>query len=127
MIWAILIGGLLLRSFSLNQSLWLDEAINVLATQNFSLIGMITEYAKGDFHPPLFFIIIWVWNKLFGTGEIFIRLPSVIFGVLTIFFTFQIGKKIHSKALGLLSSFLLAINPLHIYYSQEARMYSLAA
>src|SRR3989344_5210371 len=127
MIWAILIGGLLLRSFSLNQSLWLDEAINVLATQNFSLIGMITEYAKADFHPPLYFIIIWVWTRLFGIGEIAVRIPSVIFGILTIYLVYLLGKKIHSKNLGLFSAILLAINPLHIYYSQEARMYALAA
>lgn len=126
MIWIILIIGFLLRSLSLDQSLWLDEAINVLATQKYSLLGMITEYAIADFHPPGFFIILWVWTHIFGIGEVFVRIPSVIFGVITIFVTYLIGKKIHSKQLGLVVSLLLAINPLHIYYSQEARMYALA-
>lgn len=126
MIWLILIVALILRLISLNQSLWLDEAINVLATQKFSLLGMITEYAKADFHPPGFFIILWIWTKIFGTGEIFVRLPSVIFGVLTIYLIYKLGQKISSKKLGLYCAFLLAVNPLHIYYSQEARMYSLS-
>lgn len=126
MIWLMLFLGLLLRLISLDQSLWLDEAINVLATQKFSLWGMITEYAKADFHPPGFFIILWLWTKLFGIGEIFVRMPSVIFGVITIYIVYLLGIKIHSKSLGLLSALLLAINPLHIFYSQEARMYALA-
>lgn len=127
MIWLILSVGLILRLINLNQSLWLDEAISVLATQNFSLLGMITDYAEADFHPPLFFIIIWLWSKVFGISEIAVRIPSVIFGVLTVYIVYLIGKKLHSKTLGLFSALLLAINPLHVYYSQEARMYSLAA
>lgn len=126
MILFILTIGLVLRSISLNQSLWLDEAINVLATTQYSFLGMITEYAKADFHPPLFFIILWPWIKLFGSSEIAVRIPSIIFGLLAIYIVYLIGKKIYSERLGLISGFLLAINPLHIYYSQEARMYSLA-
>lgn len=126
MIWAILIIGFLLRLISLDQSLWLDEAINVLATQKFSLLEMITEYAKADFHPPGYFIILWIWTKLFGIGETVVRIPSVIFGTITIYLIYLLGCKIHSKTLGLVSALLLAINPLHIYYSQEARMYALA-
>lgn len=127
MIWLILVIASILRLVSLNQSLWLDEAINVLATQKFSLLGMITEYAKADFHPPGFFILIWLWTRLLGISEIAIRIPSVIFGLVTIYFIFLTGTKLHSKRLGLLCALLLSINPLHIYYSQEARMYSLAA
>ncbi len=126
MIWIILFFGLGLRLISINQSLWLDEAINVLATQKFSLLGMITEYAKADFHPPGFFIILWIWTKIFGISEISSRLPSVIFGVLAIYIVYLIGQKIHSRTLGIFSALLLAVNPLHIYYSQEARMYALA-
>lgn len=127
MIWFILVLGLMLRSISLNQSFWLDEAINVLATQKFSLFDMVTEYAKADFHPPLFFVILWIWTKIFGIGEVIVRIPSVIFGTLTIYIVYLLGQKIHSKTLGLTAALILATNPLHIYYSQEARMYALAA
>jgi len=126
LIWLILVLGLILRSISLNQSLWLDEAINVVALTQYSFLGMITEYAKADFHPPLFFIVLWVWTKIFGISEILVRIPSVIFGVTTIYMIYLTGKKIYSEKLGLIAGFLLSINPLHIYYSQEARMYALA-
>lgn len=126
MIWAILGLGLVLRLISLNQSLWLDEAINVVAARNFSFWGMITQYAIADFHPPGWFMILWTWGKVFGYSEIAVRMPSVIIGVLTIYVTYLLGKKLISKNVGLVAAGLLAINPLHIYYSQEARMYALA-
>lgn len=126
MIWLILVLGTILRLISLNQSLWLDEAINVMAAKSYSFFGMITQYAIADFHPPGYFILLWFWTKVFGISEIAVRIPSVIFGMLTIYIIFLIGKKIQSKTLGILAAFLLVINPLHIYYSQEARMYALA-
>src|SRR3989338_2066633 len=126
MIWGILGLGIILRLISLNQSLWLDEAINVMAAKSFSLPGMVTQYAVADFHPPGWFAVLWFWGKLFGYSEISVRLPSVIFGVVTIYITYLLGKKLVSKNLGLLAALLIAINPLHIYYSQEARMYSMA-
>lgn len=127
MIWIILVLGTILRLISLNQSLWLDEAINVMATKSYSFFGMITQYAVADFHPPGWFIILWAWGKIFGYSEISVRLPSVIFGLISIYIIYLLGKKLISKELGLLAALFLSINPLHIYYSQEARMYSLAA
>ncbi len=127
MIWGILGIGLLLRLISLNQSLWLDEGINIMAAKSFSLWGILTQYAVADFHPPGWFAVLWVFGKVFGYSEIALRMPSVLFGVITIYLVYLIGKRLVSKKVGLLAALLLSINPLHIYYSQEARMYSLAA
>ena len=126
MIWTILAVAAILRLIKIDQSLWLDEAINVLASQNYSFWGMITKYPIGDFHPPGYFALLWVWTRIGGVGEIWVRFPSVIFGVATIWLVYLLGKELFNKKIGILAAFLLAIAPLHIYYSQEARMYSLA-
>lgn len=124
MIFFIIILAFFLRLINLNQSLWLDEAINIQAVQAYSLESLITKYSIADFHPPGYSIILWTWGRLFGFSEIAMRMPSVIFGIISVWLIYLIGKKLLSKYLGLMSAFLLAINPLHIYYSQEARMYS---
>ncbi len=110
--------GLVLRLINLNQSLWLDEAITALAVKNNSFIELITKFSPGDFHPPLYYLFLKFWTMFFGFSEVALRMPSVIFGVLAIFFIYKIGGK---KA-----AILMAVNPLGVYYSQEARMYSLA-
>lgn len=127
MIYFILAASLLLRLISLNQSLWLDEAINVLAVKNNSFWYVVTKYPIYDFHPPGYFMLLWFWTRLFGYSEIWVRLPSVLLGVLNVWLVFLLGKKLFSKNVGLIAALLLAVNPLHIYYSQEARMYVLAA
>ncbi len=120
----ILLLGFVLRLINLNQSLWLDEAAQVLESQN--SIAWLWQWMSADFHPPLYHFIIHFWLEL-GTAEWFLRLPSVAFGVLTIYFLYLLGKNLIDEKFGLLVAFLLSISPFHIYFSQELRMYSLSA
>lgn len=121
----ILLFGLILRLFSLNQSLWLDEATSILAAKNFSFQDLILKFSPGDFHPPLYYLVLKAWIIIFGTSEIAVRILSVLFGVATIFVVYLIGKKLFGFKVGMATAAFLATAPLHIYYSQEARMYSL--
>lgn len=126
MIWLILVVGFILRIISINQSFWLDEAISALAAKNYSYLGIINQFSLGDTHPPLYYLLLKGWADIFGFSEISLRSLSVVFGVATIFIVYLIGKEIAGKKLGLVSAALMATAPLHIYYSQEVRMYSLS-
>ncbi|KKS14032.1 MAG: hypothetical protein UU67_C0009G0003 [Candidatus Daviesbacteria bacterium GW2011_GWB1_41_5] len=96
--------------------------------QNIRSFGeIITQFSPGDFHPPGYFILLWIWGHLFGFGEINVRLLSVILGFGTICLTYLIGKKLFNNKVAQIGSLFLAVAPLHVYYSQEARMYSLSA
>lgn len=123
----ILVFGLLLRLISINQSLWLDEAISVSLVKNSSFLKNLSFYMKGDFNPPLFNLVLYFWLKVFPAQEFFIRLPSLIFGLGAGIFTYKIAQLFLKKKEAYLPFLLLITSPLHIYYSQEARMYSLAA
>ena len=125
MIFIVLIVGLLLRLISLNQSFWLDEATSGLVVRNFSFSQIVTRFAPGDFHPPLYYLILKAWGSFFGTSEIALRIPSVIFAIATIYVVYLIAKELFNKKTGLVASALLATSGLHVYYSQEARMYAL--
>lgn len=127
MIWLILVLALFLRLINLNQSLWLDEAINVVYAKSNDFWWFIIKYPIGDFHPPGWFAILWIWGHLFNFSEISVRSPSVICGVLTVCLTYLIGKELFGRKTGTFAALFLAVAPLHIYYSQEARMYSMAA
>ena len=123
----ILLLGLILRLISLNQSLWLDEATSALVARNFNFGEIISKFSLGDFHPPFYYLLLKVWSMIFGTGEIALRIPSVIFGLLTVYLVFLVGRELINKKAGLIAAVLLATSGLHIYYSQEARMYALTA
>ena len=118
----IILLGLILRLLALNQSFWLDEAITDKVA-NFSL-EEIFVFLKNDFNPPLYYIVVKTWAGFFGNSEISLRIPSVIFSLFSISLTYQLARIwLNDKAKSV--AVLLATSPLHIYYSQEARAYSL--
>ena len=124
----ILAISFFLRLISLNQSLWLDEATTAIVARDFSWGDFFGKFLPADFHPPLYYVLVKLFAGLINNySEVALRLPSVIFGVLTVFLVYKIGKEIKNEGLGLFSSLLLAVSSLHIYYSQEARMYALTA
>ncbi len=127
MIIPILIIGLIFRLISITQSLWLDEGINVVFARSLSYKTLIFNYSLGDFHPPLYHVLLKTWILIFGSSEISARMPSVILGLGVIFMAYKIGQKLYDTKTGLIASILTATGPLLIYYSQEARMYMLAA
>ncbi len=121
----ILFLAFVLRLISIDQSFWLDEATSGLTVRNLSFSQIIENFSPGDFHPPLYYLVLKVWSIFWGSSEIALRSLSVIFGVLSVYLTYLIAGAFGKKA-GLLSATLLAVNGLHIYYSQEARMYSMS-
>lgn len=115
---SIILLSLTLRSMGLeSKSVWYDEAASWnVATKSISII-----WADRTF-PPFYHLLLHFWLRI-GKTEFILRLPSVFFGVLSVAAIYQLGRRICNNEIGLVSSFLLAISPLHLHYSQEARMY----
>ena len=121
----IILIGAILRLFQLGEeSIFIDEGITVELTR-LSFTDMIVNRAS-NFHAPLYFIFMHLWVTVFGVSEVSIRLPSVIFGVASIYAIFLLANKMFKdENIALLSAFLMAISYYQIRYSQDARMYSL--
>jgi mannosyltransferase len=124
MILVIVLLALALRLSLLDsKSLWLDEAASLqMAHQS----GMVLITEQGDPHPPAYYLFLHSWINL-GQSEFILRLPSALFGALSVLVLYWIGRSLHLERLALWAAGLLAIDPLHIWYSQEARMYAPAA
>ncbi|MEM3590437.1 MAG: glycosyltransferase family 39 protein, partial [Candidatus Bathyarchaeia archaeon] len=118
--------GLTLRlAFLDHRSLYLDEAWS-LAAASTGLPDLLYVVAHYDMHPPLYYMVLSGFLAL-GESELAIRLPSAIFGALTIPLAYWLERRFLGERGGLLAAFLLAISPMHVRYSQEARMYALLA
>jgi len=121
----VLILALGLRLIGIGQSLWLDEAISANVAK-MPIEEIIRNFSIGDFHPPIFYWFLDLWTKIFGSNVVVLRLSSVLFSLITIYFVYLIGKKIKNEKIGILAALFLTLNPLFVYYSQELRMYSMA-
>ena len=122
---AILSIGLLLRIYDLDaESLWLDEIISIKVASH-DIYPMFEIFFIHDNTPPLHYILLHGWIKIVGDSEFAARSLSAIFGFLAIPLIYKVAVLIFNKNVGLLSALLLALSEFHIYYSQEARCYSL--
>jgi len=120
----IVILGFLLRAYHLGgQSLWYDE-ICTANRINYTLSETVKRLFVSPF-PPLYYIVMNLWVKIFGNGEFALRFPSLIFSVLSIIFVFKLSKELFGKETAFISAFLLSISPYSINYSQEAKMYAM--
>jgi len=114
-----------LRFVAINhQGFWFDEG-NTALLVHFSPGKMLGLIPQSESTPPLYYCLAWVWARIFGYGEAGLRSLSALAGVLTVPVVFGAARKLISQRAGLIAAALTACNPLLIWYSQEARSYSL--
>jgi uncharacterized membrane protein len=117
--------GACLRVYRIGaQPLWVDEAWSLRFAQR-SLTQLWSWSSLVDpGNPPLYYSLLHGWLVL-GDSEAILRLLSAVFGVSTIALVYALGRTIRDHRLGLVGALLFAISPFQIWYSQEARGYSL--
>jgi mannosyltransferase len=93
--------------------------------------------------PPLYYALAWLWTQVVGTGEVGLRSVSALAGVATVPVAYLLGAELSktpsavpypddmrernsgASRTGLVAAALVAVNPMLLWYSQEARGYAL--
>lgn len=121
-----MILALLIRGYDLErQSLWNDEMFTMdVASHSPSAIQ--EQLAVHYHHPPLYFYFAHGSTAIFGMTAWAIRLPSVIFGALSVGLIFFFTRKLFNGRAGLIAAVICLIAPFNLAYSQEGRPYALA-
>ncbi len=120
----ILLVGLGLRLFQLgSDSFWFDEAGVADAASNPSLASTLVKAADHAVAMPLDYVIAWGMARV-SLDEGWMRLPSVFWGTLTLLVCAGFFRELVGERSALIGLSLLALSPMHIYYSQELRFYS---
>ncbi len=116
--------GFFLRFYNLGfNSLWLDEA----STHSFAVMSIPDIWkatAGGEFNPPLFY---WIEHLMLtlGNNEVVLRFVPALLGVLTIPLIYFAGKEFMDRNVGIIAAAAFAFSPFLIFYSQDARAYSM--
>ena len=119
-----LLGGVLRVLLLGIKGMWLDETFSVWLAGH-SMVEMLQWIVKIDQHPPLYYLLLHNWVALYGDAPYQVRLLSVLFGAGTIPIIYLIGKRLSGVIVGLAAAVFLALSPIHIYFAQETRMYTL--
>jgi 4-amino-4-deoxy-L-arabinose transferase-like glycosyltransferase len=121
---SILLGAFALRVVRLNfQPLWWDEGYSLFfATRDFAT--MLDRTAL-DIHPPLYYVLLQIWMLFAGKSDVAVRFFSVGAGIASVALLYTLARRLSNQTIALLAAFLMASAPIHVYYSQEVRMYEL--
>lgn len=106
-------------------SIWFDEAFSSYISQ-FSF-AQIAHYTALDVHPPLYYWVLKLWQMLFGTSALALRSLSIFFGGATIVVAYAFARRQFGRLVAAVTLLFLILSPMFIRYSDEGRMYTLAA
>ena len=109
------------------QSFWFDEAFTPVHVLHPSLFKTLHSITQTENSPPLWYILEWADYRLLGTSEWALRLPSALAGIALVPVAWGIGKELAGRAAAIATAAIIAVNPVFVWYSQEARVYGLYA
>ena len=123
---ALLVLAAALRLSTLDlQSFWYDEAYTPVHVLHASLAATLRSVVHSENSPPLWYLLEWLDARVLGDGETALRLPSALAGIATVAVAWAIGRELAGARAAAACAALVAVNPLFVWYSQEARAYAL--
>lgn len=120
---AVCLGlALLVRLPLLGRSLWFDEVC--MSSQRIGTFEQLLATLYVDIHPPLFVAFMHGVGRVFGDGELALRLPALLAGLAAIPALWWTGHRLVGDRAARWATLLLALSPVHVWYSTEARLYA---
>jgi hypothetical protein len=107
------------------QGLWYDEAFTPVHVLHAGLGATLKSFVHSENTPPLWYLLAWADARVLGDGALALRLPSALAGIATVPVVWAIGSELAGRRAALIGAALVAVNPLFVWYSQEARAYGL--
>lgn len=122
-----LIVGLaaVLRWYAIGRSsIWIDEGASItLARMPWDrFVQTLWQY---EINMTSYYLTLRAWMHL-GDSEAIIRSLSALLGTVSVVAIYLLGRRLLGERVGLVAAAFLSVNMLHVWYSQEARGYSLA-
>lgn len=102
------------NGFNGDESIYSGQAASLLGKTDF-----LKDFSVFRAHPLLLQSMVSVAFAIFGIQDVVARTVPVIFGTLTVFMTYLVGKQYFDRNVGLISSLVLALLPFHIVFSRQ--------
>jgi mannosyltransferase len=92
-----------------------------------SFAHMLHGVASSESSPPAYYLLAWLWRDVVDSGEFGFRLLPAIAGVALVPVVYELGRTLGSSRVAMIAAAIVATSPYLVFYSQEARAYSLFA
>ena len=118
---ALVVLAIALRTPNLGRAFWIDEGISVGIASH--PVRQIPGLLRRDGSPPLFYVVLHFWMRVFGSSPLATHLLSLLVSLVAIPLAYWVGRDLFDRRAGLAAAALMATNPFLGWYSSETRMY----
>jgi hypothetical protein len=102
-----------------------DESFTATYTRHETPTMVLEEVRKNEETPPVYFLSIWLWSRVAGSGEVALRLPSLLCAMLAVVLLVSRMQRWRSDGEALVAGAVVALSPLVARFVVEARVYGL--
>lgn len=122
---ALILLGAVLRFYHIGSAaIWWDEGFSHRWAM-LPIKTVIQETSTEDYNPPLYYLMLNGWVRVFGDSEASMRTPSAICSILAIWLTYLVGRLLMRHSVGMVAAACMAVSAYQVYYAQQARSYGL--
>lgn len=113
-----------LRFLGLQSGLWYDEIVTLVLSVRYPLRQIVMEFPGVNEHP-FYSVLAHVSIGTFGESAWALRLPACMFGIASVVMVYVLGAQLISRLEAWAAAAVLATSYHHIWFSQNARGYTL--
>lgn len=118
--------ALAVRLPGLDTGLWVDEIVSIVEAFRTPFPQSLAEFPYDHKHP-LYSLLAHACIVIFGEHAWSVRLPALVFGVAAVPLLYKLGTQVTSRAEALAAAGVLALSYHHVWFSQNARGYTMLA
>ena len=121
----IMLLAAVLRLWRLGQVPFMhDEFSALLRTRFDNFNDFVQQGIMPDSHPVGVEAFLWLWVRVFGWSELWVKLPFALMGIGSVYLIYLIGQQWFNRKVGLFSAAFFAVSQFTVFYSQLARPYA---
>jgi hypothetical protein len=104
--------------------LWLDETVSMFLIKG-GWAGIMSRHVWPD--APAYSCLLWLWTKMMGTGELMLRISSVLPMLAAVYLLYRAGRELFDQDVALISAVVFCLHPIIIFAAIDVRPYAFAA
>src|ERR1700728_5397742 len=103
--------------------LWLDETVSIYLIQG-GFAGIMSRQVWPD--APAYSCLLWLWTKAMGTGELMLRISSVLPMLAAVYLLYLAARELFDRDVALIAAIVFCLHPIIIFATIDIRTYAFA-
>jgi hypothetical protein len=104
--------------------LWLDETVSMFLIKG-GWAGILSRQVWPD--APAYSCLLWLWTKVMGTGELMLRISSVLPMLAAVYLLYRAARELFDQDVAVVVAIVFCLHPIIIFAAIDVRPYAFAA